>query len=370
MITPPIRPILAAPADQIPPGMLYEPKWDGWRCVTFVRDGRVTLWSRHGTEMTSDFPELVSACRDQLPDNCVVDGELVMVDGARLEYSKLAKRHAAGDKSTTLAALLPVTYVIFDLIDLDGHDCRPLPQQDRRDLLEQLLDHARPPLALTPATQDLAVAHRWFDALERYGLDGVVAKPLNQPYLEGSRALVKIKHKRTADVVVAAFRWDRNATQHTPTLGSLLLGVWTEEGHLHFLGVVSGFPQSQRMAMAQMLGELVVAPGSPEHRDHPWHPSKASVTRIPDMTGGRQRGHEQVRLIAPQLACEVTFDALHPDPEGVRIRSNARFVRWRPDKPPETCMLSELDHRPQPDPAEDGLQRWLTGDTTVMEESP
>lgn len=370
MITPPIRPTLAAPADQIPPDMLYEPKWDGWRCVAFVRDGEVSLWSRHGTEITGDYPELVRACREQLPDNCVVDGEVVMVVGDRLEYSSLAKRHAAGEKAARLATLLPVTYVIFDLLEIDDHDCRPLPQHHRRELLVQLLDTAQSPLALTPATRSLAVAQHWFDVFERYGLDGVVAKPLNQPYLEGSRALVKVKHRRTADVVVAGFRWDRNASEETPTLGSLLLGVWTDDHQLHFLGVVSGFPQSQRIALAQMLGELVVTRGTDDHRDHPWHQSRATLTRIPDMAGSRQRSHEQVRLIAPQLTCEVRFDALHPDADGVRIRSNASFVRWRPDKPPETCLLADLDHGPPPDPSGDGLHRWLAGDTTVMEESP
>lgn len=352
--------------------MLYEPKWDGWRCLAFVRGAEVSLFSRHGTEMTKDFPELVSACSEQLPDRCVIDGEIVMVDGDRLEYSHLARRHGAGAKAARLAVEHPATYVVFDLLELDDHDCRPLFQQERRALLEQILDQAEPPLALTPATVDLATAQHWFDVFERHGLDGVVAKPLRQPYLEGSRSLVKVKHRRTADVVVAGFRWDRNATEGHPTLGSLLLGAWTEDGDLHFLGVTSGFPQAQRVELGRTLGELAVTPGSQAHKDHPWHPARAARTRVPDMLSSRQRTHaQQVRLIDPPLTCEVTFDALHPDPTGVRIRSNASFVRWRPDKPPESCLLSELDHGPAPtDGLAGGLQQWLSAAPTMMEESP
>ncbi|HIT76643.1 MAG TPA: ATP-dependent DNA ligase [Candidatus Avipropionibacterium avicola] len=368
MINPPVRPMLAAAADRIPPGMLYEPKWDGWRCLAFVDEATVQLWSRRGTEITGDFPELVAACRDQLPGRCVLDGEIVMLDGDRLEYSRLARRHGAGPMAASLARELPATFVAFDLLALDDHDCRPVPQAQRRELLEQVLADVAPPLALTPATTDLATAQHWFDVFERHGLDGVIAKPLTQPYREGSRSMVKVKHRRTADVVVGGFRWDRNASSDHPALGSLLLGAWTDEDELHFLGVTSGFPQAQRVELGRTLGDLVVEPGSVAHREHPWHRSRADRTRLPDLHGSRQRTLEQVRLIDPLLSCEVSFDALHPDPAGVRLRSNASFVRWRPDKPPEACRLDEIDHG-WGEGLSGGLQHWLNEPTT-MEESP
>lgn len=362
----PIRPMLAAPADRIPPGMVYEPKWDGWRCITVVSGGEVTLWSRRGTELTGDFPELVAAAQVLLPDDCVLDGEIVMITGGRLEYSHLARRHGAGARAARLALDLPATYILFDVLDVAGRDLRPEPQRKRREVLEDLLADAVPPFVLTPTTDDLATAEQWFAAFEKYGLDGIVAKAPGQPYLEGARSLVKIKHQRTADVVVGGFRLDRNATAANPTLGSLLLGAFTDdpEPQLHLLGVSSGFPQAQRVALGRMLGDLEVPRGGAEHESHPWHPSRGRVTRVPDGVVSWTQPSDRAHLIEPLLACEITYDALHPDPTGVRFRSNAAFVRWRIDKEPSDCRLADLLAEqgltsPTPAPLGDGLTEWL-----------
>lgn len=357
MIDPPIRPMLASLADTIPAGMMYEPKWDGWRCLCFVRDGVVRLFSRRGTELTSDFPELVAAAGAQLPDTCVVDGEIIVLVGNRLEYSALARRHAAGGRAARLAREIPASYVVFDVLWVGDRDCRAAAQRVRRELLEQLMAGTTAPLILTPCTDDLTTAERWFDDLEAYGLDGLVAKPPHQPYLAGSRALTKIKHRRTADVVVGGYRWDRNASTRVPTLGSLLLGAFTDDAQLHFLGVSAGFPQDTRIELGRMLGDLEVPPDSPSH---PWGRGHADG-RLPDSAVGWGRHQQQTRLIEPLLACEVTYDALHPDPAGVRFRSNASFLRWRPDKDALDCRLDTLVRESPGQPAK--LQDWLLGES-------
>ena len=357
MIDPPIRPMLAEAVDSIPPDMMYEPKWDGWRCLCFVRAGVVRLFSRRGTDLTSDFPELVQACRAQLPDDCVLDGEIVVLAGHRLEYSQLARRHASGARASRLAREMPASYVVFDTLAIGDRDCRQAAQVVRRELLEQVMADTRAPLILTPCTQDRRTAEEWFDELEAFGMDGVVAKPPRLPYLEGARSVYKIKHRRTADVVVGGYRWDRNATDRTPILGSLLLGAFDaahDEPQLHFLGVSAGFPQDTRVALAQMLGELEVPPDSAAH---PWRDGAPGDSRLPDSAVGWGRGQQRVRLIEPLLVCEVTFDALHPDPTGLRFRSNASFLRWRPDKDPMDCRLDTLV-REVPDSTA-GLRDWL-----------
>jgi len=361
-----IRPMLATAADRIPPGMAYEPKWDGWRCVTVVSGGVVSLWSRRGTELTGDFPELVAAAQVLLPDDCIVDGEIVMITNGRLEYSLLARRHGAGPRAAQLARELPVTYVLFDVLEVGDRDLRTEPQRVRRQVLEDLLDDVVPPFLLTPTTDDLATAEQWFAQFERFGLDGIVAKPPGQPYLEGARSLVKVKHHRTADVVVGGFRLDRNATPGRPTLGSLLLGAFTdgEIPRLHLLGVSSGFPQAQRVALGQMLGDLELTDDHPAHAQHPWHPSQGRWTRVPDGVVRWTRTADRAHLIDPLLVCEVTYDALHPDPAGVRFRSNAGFVRWRIDKDPLQCRLADLLAEqgldsPNPAPLGDELTQWL-----------
>lgn len=358
-VVPPVRPMLAEAAEEIPSGMLYEPKWDGWRCLCFVHGGVVRLYSRRGTELTGDFPEIVAACAAQLPEDCVVDGEIVLFVDGRLEYSQLARRHGAGRQAARLARELPTHYVVFDLLSLGDRDCRPAPQDLRRELLADLLADVAAPLVLTPCTRDRATAVHWFDTLEAYGLDGVVAKPPGSPYQEGVRVMSKIKHRRTADVVVGGYRWDRNATPARPTLGSLLLGAFDGSGPgapLHFLGVCSGFPHDSRVGLGRMLGELETPAGSP---DHPWGPAAPATTRLPDSAVGWGRHQERSRLIAPLLVCEVTFDSLHPDPTGVRFRSNAAFLRWRTDKDPDECLLDTL-LREVPT-AGTGLQDWLGG---------
>ncbi|GAB3623159.1 ATP-dependent DNA ligase [Mariniluteicoccus endophyticus] len=340
----PLAPMLARPSATIPRGMAYEPKWDGWRAL-LVRDGdEVRLWSRHGTDLTVYFPDLVAAGR-WLPERCVLDGECVVISGDRLDYTKLASRHATAARAHQLAREIPASFVAFDVLCFDDTSLLDQPWQVRRSVLETLADHWEPPILLSPVTYDHDVAQEWFENFESAGLDGVVAKPLEGKYLPGARAITKIKHRRTADVVVGGFRYDRNSTEAHPSLGSLVLGLVDDDGGLNCVGVVSGFPGSQRKELAQMLATLEVERGTPEFHGHPWSPGSGRATgvRMPDGVERWSEPREQVHLISPLLVCEVTFDYLH---DGIRFRSNADFVRWRPDREPASCGFDQVDTPP------------------------
>ena len=338
----PITPMLARSVGRIPPGMAYEPKWDGWRCLLF-RDGEsVTLYSRRGTELTSFFPELVAGAVAMLPEQCVLDGEIVIIDGGRLDYTKLAQRHSTADRAGGLAARMPATLLAFDLLAFGQTDLMPAPQRQRRELLEQLMAEVRWPFLLTPSTDDLAAARHWFTMFEDAGLDGVIARPLGGRYLPGQRSIFKIKHVRTADVVVGGYRLDRTSRPGRPSLGSLQVGLFDQTGTFQFVGVCPGFPVAQRAELAVMLSALEVPADAGGHRDHPWDPvaADASGARVPD-GADRWSGRpaEVVRLIDPVLVCEVSFDHLY---EGVRFRSNASLIRWRPDRDPTSCTFDQL----------------------------
>lgn len=342
----PLTPMLARSVDEIPPGMAYEPKWDGWRAL-LVRDGdTVTLWSRHGTDLTAYFPELVEAGRT-LPERCVLDGECVVIAGDRLDYTRLAARHSTAARAPQLAREMPATFVAFDVLCFDDTALLDQPWSVRRSVLEALADHWGGPLLVSPVTRDLDVARHWFADFEGAGLDGVVAKPVEGRYLPGARAVLKIKHRRTADVVVGGFRLDRTSTPAHPSLGSLVLGLVDEAGRLHAVGVCAGFPGSQRRELAETLGGLELPRGSAEFEAHPWAPraGSASGVRLPDGVSRWSQAREQVHLIAPLLVAEVTFDALQ---DGERFRSNADFVRWRPDRVWESCGFDQVTAPPGP----------------------
>lgn len=339
----PIEPMLARPEPVIPRGMAYEPKWDGWRAVV-VRDGdAVRVWSRHATELTAYFPEIVAAGR-ALPDRCAVDGELVVIVGDRLDYTRLASRHGTPARAKQLAREMPASFVAFDVLCFDDTSLLDQPWRVRRAALEALADHWAPPFLLSPVTLDRDVAQEWFEHFEAAGLDGVVAKPMDGRYAPGGRALVKVKHRRTADVVVGGFRHDRGSRPGHPSLGSLVLGLFDDRG-LSCVGVVAGFPQRTRRELAEMLGELELPRGSAEFDAHPWSPrsGRASGVRLPDGVVRWSEPREEVHLIAPLLVCEVTYDYLH---DGVRFRSNADFVRWRPDRAADSCRFDQLEAGP------------------------
>ena len=325
-------------------GWLFEPKWDGFRALVF-RDGDVVYTqSRDLKPLDRYFPELAEPLRGSLPDRCVLDGEIVIARDGALDFEALLLRiHPAASRVRTLAAESPASFVAWDLLALDDEDLRSVPQGERRARLEVALARAVPPVHLTPATLDRATAADWFARFEGAGLDGVVAKRLDAPYQPGKRAMLKIKHQRTADCVVAGFRWHKNGPG--THVGSLLLGLFDDEGTLHHVGVTSSFTWQRR-------GELVeeLAPLRENALDgHPWHEwaewatsgdADASGQRLPGATSRWNRGKdlswEPLRI---ERVAEVAYDHL----QGTRFRHATTFKRWRPDKPPEACRYDQLE---------------------------
>ena len=344
---PPLEPMLAKPAGAIPagPGWLYEPKWDGFRSIVF-RDGEETLiQSRDLKPLDRYFPELAAPLRESLPARCVVDGEVVIRGARGLDFEALLLRiHPAASRVARLAAESPASFVAWDLLALDDLDLRPLPQAERRARLEAALAGARPPVYLTPATTDPLTAQGWFERFEGAGLDGVVAKPLDAPYQPGKRAMTKIKHARTADCVVAGFRWHKNGPG--TLVGSLLLGLFDDGGRLHHVGVTASFTAARR---AELVAEL-----APLRRDaldgHPWaewmewaEAAQASGQRLPGATSRWNRGKDlSWEPLRSELVCEVAYDHL----QGDRFRHATTFLRWRPDRAPESCRYDQLEVTP------------------------
>ena len=337
---PPVRPMLARAAPSLPPseGVVYEPKWDGFRGIVF-RDGEeVELGSRNERPLTRYFPELAPPLRAQLPPRCVLDGEIVIATAAGLDFEALLQRiHPAESRVKALAASTPASFVAFDLLALDEEDLRPRPFAERRRLLEQVLVGARPPVHLTPATTDRSVAEEWFRRFEGAGLDGVVAKPADLPYLEDQRVMTKVKHERTADCVVAGFRWHKESG-----VGSLLLGLYDDAGQLHHVGVAASFSARRRR---ELVDEL--APYREGALDgHPWRAwaeagsPEGTGARMPGgasrWSGGEGKAWEPLR---PELVAEVAFDHL----QGTRFRHATQFRRWRPDRDPSSCTYSQVD---------------------------
>jgi ATP-dependent DNA ligase len=330
--------MLARAATALPSGggMLFEPKWDGFRCIVF-RDGEdVELGSRNERPLTRYFPEVVSAARALLPARSVVDGEIVIAGTHGLDFDALLNRiHPAASRVTLLAGQTPASLVAFDLLALGDRDLRDLPFADRRAELVRALSGAAPPVHVTPATDDREVAMDWFDRFEGAGLDGVVGKPLTLPYREGERVMVKVKHERTADVVVAGFRWHKTGK----VVGSLLLGLWSAE-RLQHVGVASAFPAKMRAALVDEL-----APYRDGALDgHPWAEWMSAAAhegqRLPGATSRWNAGRDlSFELLRPELVAEVGYNHL----QGDRFRHPAQFRRWRPDRDPASCTYDQLD---------------------------
>ena len=339
-VMPPVSPMLAKLVRELPAAedMLFEPKWDGFRCIVFRDGDSIELGSRNERPLTRYFPELLDPLRTQLPERCVVDGEVVIASGDGLDFDALLQRiHPAETRVRQLAQRTPASFVAFDLLALGDADLRPEPQRERRRMLEEVLAAATPPLHLPPATTDPQVAGVWFDRFEGAGLDGVVARPLDLPYREGERVLMKVKHERTADCVVAGFRWHKSGG----VVGSLLLGLYDAEGALHHVGVTAAFPMAQRRALVDVL--------APYREDalagHPWAEwaslaAQEGSQRLPGAqsrwNAGRDLAWEPVR---PELVAEVRYDHL----QGDRFRHAAQFVRWRSDRSPSSCTYSQLE---------------------------
>ena len=358
-INPPVEPMLAKSVPRLPTGdgMTYEPKWDGYRCIVFRDGDEVELASRGGKTLTRYFPEVIEQVRRQLPTRCAIDGELIVIrrdgpDGApRLDFDLLGQRiHPAASRVAMLAETTPADFVAFDLLALGDESLVEQPYAHRRERLTSALSGVEPPVHVTPVTTHVDTARRWFEIFEGAGLDGLIAKPADLPYAPGKRLMFKVKHARTADVVVAGFRWHKSG----PVVGSLLLGLY-EDGLLHHVGVSASFTAVRR---AELLDEL--APYRGEVADHPWiHGDHTSGQRIP---GGPSRWSGTKNLewepVRPDLVVEVAYDAM----EGDRFRHTAHFVRWRPDRDPRSCDYAQLDR-----PIRFDVDQVLGGEPTATE---
>ncbi len=335
-VMPPVAPMLAKLAREFPSGdgWSYEPKWDGFRCIVFRDGDDVELGSRNERPLNRYFPEIVDPLRAALPNRVVVDGELVIATPDGLDFDRLSLRiHPAASRVAKLAEETPASFVAFDLL-ADDEDRRDEPFATRRAILDRVVAEG-PLVHRTPATTDRDVAARWFEEFEGAGLDGVVAKALDSPYREGERTMVKVKHQRTADCVVAGFRTHKDGRG----VGSLLLGLYDHDGALHHVGVASSFAAPLR---AQLVDEL--APYRTDALvDHPWRDwggSDAASTRMP---GSPSRWNAAKDLswepLRPELVAEVAYEHL----QGDRFRHTARFARWRPDRDPRSCTYEQLD---------------------------
>jgi ATP-dependent DNA ligase len=295
--------------------------------------------------MNRYFPELVAPLRAMLPERCVLDGEIVIVSDGGLDFEALLLRiHPAASRVQLLASEAPASFVAWDLLALGDEDLREAPQAVRRERLEQVLSHARPPVHLSPATRDRALAEDWFRRFEGAGLDGVMAKRLDAPYRAGDRTMIKVKHARTADCVVAGFRWHKNGAG--TMVGSLLLGLYDDAGTLHHVGVTAAFTNAMRRQLVSELAPL----RENALEGHPWRDwaevedgGHTDGQRRPGATSRWNRGKDlSWEPLRPERVCEVAYDHM----QGTRFRHAAQFLRWRPDKRPEDCRYDQLEVTP------------------------
>jgi ATP-dependent DNA ligase len=329
--------MLAKAVPRIPDGALsFEPKWDGFRSIIFRDGDEVEIGSRNERPMTRYFPEIVEAIKACLPERCVVDGEIVVVVGQRLEFEVLQQRiHPATSRVTRLARETPASFIAFDLLASGDEDYTTRPFAHRRELLERALAGARPPIHLTPATTDHKVAEQWFDQFEGAGLDGVVAKPLEGIYEPNKRVMFKIKHERTADCVVAGYRVHVTDAE---SIGSLLLGLYTDGGELMSVGVIGAFPAARRKELFVELQPLVT-----NFDDHPWAWAREEEgTRTPRNAEASRWAVGKDLSFTP-LRPERVVEARYEHMEGERFRHTAQFVRWRPDRDPKSCTYEQLE---------------------------
>lgn len=340
-VLPPVSPMLSKSVNQIPPGMSYEPKWDGFRSILFRDGAEVELGSRKERPMTRYFPELVAAALTELPDRCVIDGEIVLPADNHLDFEALQLRlPPAASRVAMLAEQTPAAFIAFDLLALGDDDYTGRPFSERRAALETALADAGPTFHLTPATTDLPTAQRWFHEFEGAGLDGVIAKPLDLTYQPDKRVMFKVKHQRTADCVVAGYRLHKSGAD---AVGSLLLGLYDDDGSLASVGVIGAFPMATRRALFTELQTLVA-----DFDHHPWNWA-AQAAADPELArryGGGSRWNAGKDLsfvpLRPERLVEVRYDHM----EGRRFRHTAQFNRWRPDRDARSCTFAQLDSPP------------------------
>ena len=353
-VMPPVAPMLSKPLAELPGSdtvvgeaeWLYDPKWDGFRSIVFRDGDEIVLGSRNEKPLTRYFPELVEAFRLSLPDRCVVDGEILVEINGVADFDHLGQRiHPADSRVRKLAAETPARFVAFDLLALGDRDLRKAPLRERRALLNECMANASAQsngaVGVTPATLSRSVAADWFVRFEAAGCDGIIAKRLDDPYVENKRTMIKVKHQRTADCVVAGFRWHK----HGGIVGSLLLGIYDGHRHLNHVGVTAAFTDVRRR---ELVAEL--EPLRSENEGHPWahwaemmDEASAGGQRLRG-AGSRWTGTKDLSfvLLRPERVCEVAFDHL----QGDRFRHAATFRRWRPDRAPETCTYDQLEPAP------------------------
>jgi ATP-dependent DNA ligase len=341
-LAPPIEPMLAKLSDKLPAqgDFLYEPKWDGFRAIVFRGSKDVFIQSRDLRPLDRYFPELHDALLERLPADCVLDGEIVIAGAHGLDFDALQLRlHPAASRVAKLARETPSSFIAFDVLHSGGQDHRAAPQSLRRQILEKLLGKARPPLYLTPMTRERGIAADWLARFEGAGLDGVIAKPAGLPYQPGKRALIKVKHARTADCVVAGFRWHKSGKD---AVGSLLLGLYDDLAVLQHVGVTSSFTMQKRKALVAELAPL----RQDAFENHPWREwarAGAESGRMPGAqsrwSAGKDLSWEPLRI---ERVCEVKYDHL----QGDRFRHAATFLRWRADKRPQDCRYDQLEETP------------------------
>ena len=344
---PPLAPMLSAAADRLPDGdgWQFEPKWDGFRTLVFRDGSEILLQSRDEKPMNRYFPELLAPLAASLPKRCVLDGEIVIAGSHGLDFEALLLRiHPAESRVKLLAAQSPASYVAWDLLAIDDDDLRESPLELRRERLEDVLANASPPIHISPATRDREVAEDWFRRFEGAGLDGVMAKRLDAPYRAGERTMIKVKHSRTADCVVAGFRWHKNGPG--TMVGSLLLGLYDDAGKLHHVGVTAAFTTVMRKQLVDELAPLRVN----AIKNHPWRDwaeaqeeASAKGQRMPGASSRWNRGKDLSWVpLRPERVVEVSYDHM----QGTRFRHAAHFLRWRPDKEPEDCRYDQLEVTP------------------------
>ncbi|MDT4959644.1 MAG: hypothetical protein QOD31_3443 [Pseudonocardiales bacterium] len=333
---PPVAPMLAKSVPTIPPGASYEPKWDGFRSVVFRDGDEVELGSRNEKPMTRYFPELVEAIKAELPERCVIDGEIVIATGSGLDFDALQQRiHPAASRVTMLSEKTPASFIAFDLLALGDDDLTGKPFTQRRAALIDALSGAGYSIHLTPASTDIDEAQRWFTEFEGAGLDGVVAKPLAGTYQPDKRVMFKIKHERTADCVVAGYRVHKSGPD---AIGSLMLGLYNDAGTLVSVGVIGAFPMARRKELYEELQPLVT-----DFEDHPWNwAAHEAGERTPRKgEGSRWNAGKDLSFVPlrPERVVEVRYEHM----EGERFRHTAQFNRWRPDRDPRSCTYEQLE---------------------------
>ena len=343
-VNPPVLPMLAKRVGELPLGAtwIFEPKWDGFRALVFRDGDEILIQSRDGKSLNRYFPELLEPLRSQLPARCVLDGEIVVAKDDALDFDALQLRiHPAQLRVKLLSREIPASIVFFDLLSEGDRDLRRMAFEDRRSILESLLSSVAPPIHLTPATRELSTAAEWFRRFEGAGLDGVVAKPIASSYESNKRVMLKVKHERDCDCVVAGFRWHKKGERSA--VGSLLLGLFDDSGALQHVGVCASFTEKKRRELVEFL--------APYRKNalaaHPWkdwaEQAPASGEGEHRMPGGQSRWSQGKDLswepLRPELVVEVAYDHM----QGSRFRHTAQFRRWRTDKKPSDCTYDQLE---------------------------